>query len=211
MTRHTLTVFIVGLIAMTATAVMAKDNVLERDNIETTYKELTSMISELEGAVTTAEMTLGEVKEMDIKEGRAATDTLFSQLKGEINGVLNGLALNSVLMDNLEGAKANVIVLKRWFERQPPNYPNRDGLIMRLDDTIQGYGELTELITTGRQDTQDALREVLRAQFYQSMARKVETAENSVKVTKRIVDSLQQLSTKIRKLAEQEIPQTIPN
>ena len=55
------------------------------------------------------------------------------------------------------------------------------------------------------------MRELLRAQFYQSMELKVESAELSVEVTKRLVNSLQNLSTKIRQVAEQEIPQTISN
>ena len=189
----------------------AEDNVLERDDIETTYLELNKIIADLEGAITTAENTLGNVKSMVIEDGSAMTDTLFGELKGKVNGMLDGLAPNSVLMDNLEGAKANVIVLKRWFERQPPDYPNRDQLIMRVDETIRSYGELTDLVLAGRQDAQNALRELLRAQFYQSMELKVESAELSVEVTKRLVTSLRGLSTKIRNVAEQEIPNPIPN
>ena len=189
---------------------MGEENVLEREDIETTYSELNKIIVDLEGAISSAESALGDVKSMGVEEGRVATDTLFGHLKAKVNGMLEGLAPNSVLMDNLEGAKANVIVLKRWFERQPPDYPNRDQLIMRVDETIKSYRELTDLILAGRQDAQNALRELLRAQFYQSMESKVESAEISVEVTKRLVASLQDLSTKIRSVAEQEMPQTIP-
>ena len=197
--------------ALAAAAASAEENVLERDDIETTYLELNKIIADLEGGITTAENALGNVKSMAIADGSAVTDTLFGELKGKVNGMLDGLAPNSVLMDNLEGAKANVIVLKRWFERQPADYPNRDQLIMRVDETIASYGELTDLILAGRQDAQDALRELLRAQFYQSMELKVESAELSVDVTKRLVTSLRGLSTKIRDVAEQEIPNPIPN
>ena len=209
--RHILAVLIAGVLAVGAPAALAEDNVLEREDIETTYSELNKIIVDMEGAVTAAESALENVKTMEIEDGLAATDTLFGQLKDKVNGMLEGLAPNSVLMDNLEGAKANVIVLKRWFERQPPDYPNRDQLIMRLDDTITSYQGLTDQILAGRQEAQDALRELLRAQFYQSMELKVESAELSVEVTKRLVTSLQDLSTKIRQLAEQEVPQTIPN
>ena len=208
---RTLSAMLMAGVLMVATAGLADDNVLEREDIETTYSELNKIIADMEGAITTAESALEDVKSMEIEDGRAATDTLFGQLKGKVNGMLEGLAPNSVLMDNLEGAKANVIVLKRWFERQPPDYPNRDHLIMRVDATIQSYEELTEQILTGRQEAQDALRQLLRAQFYQSMELKVESAELSVEATKRLVTSLQDLSTKIRQLAEQEVPGTIPN
>ena len=199
--------------ALTAVAApcLGEENVLERESIETTYAELNTIIADLEGAITTAESTLEDVKSMVLEDGRTTTDALFTELKGKVSGMLDGLAPNSVLMDNLEGAKANVIVLKRWFERQPPGYPNRDQLIMRVEETIKSYGELTDLILTGRQDAQDALRELLRAQFYQSMELKVESAELSVEVTKRLVTSLRGLSTKIRQVAEDEVPSPIPN
>ena len=201
---------LMALILMAASPGMGEENILEREDIETTYSELNKIIVDLEGAISSAESALGNVKSMGVEEGRDATDTLFGHLKAKVNGMLEGLAPNSVLMDNLEGAKANVIVLKRWFERQPPDYPNRDQLIMRVDETIKSYRELTDLILAGRQDAQNALRELLRAQFYQSMESKVESAELSVEVTKRLVASLQDLSTKIRRVAEQEMPQTIP-
>ena len=216
MTRHTLThhitvVLVAGALVTGARTGTGAESVLEREDIETTYSELNKIIADLEGAVATAESALEDVKSMEIEDGNAVTDTLFGELKGKVNGMLDGLAPNSVLMDNLEGAKANVIVLKRWFERQPPDYPNRDQLIMRLDETINRYRELTDLILAGRQEAQDALRELSRAQFYQSMERKVESAEFSVEATKRLVTSLQGLSSKIRQVAEQEIPQAIPN
>ena len=204
-------VLFAGALAAMAPPGLANENALERESIETTYAELNKIIADLEGAITTAESALENVKSMVLEDGRTVTDALFSELKGKVSGMLDGLAPNSVLMDNLEGAKANVIVLKRWFERQPPSYPNRDQLIMRVEETNKSYGELTDLILTGRQDAQDALRELLRAQFYQSMELKVESAELSVEVTKRLVTSLRDLSTKIRQVAEEEVPNPIPN
>lgn len=209
--RNLCVVLFAGVLAVMSPSGLGEENVLERESIETTYAELNKIIADLEGAITTAEGALENVKSMVLEDGRTVTDTLFSELKGKVSGMLDGLAPNSVLMDNLEGAKANVIVLKRWFERQPPSYPNRDQLIMRVEETIKSYGELTDLILTGRQDAQDALRELLRAQFYQSMELKVESAETSVEVTKRLVTSLRDLSTKIRQVAEEEVPNPIPN
>ena len=198
----------IGLLAALAPAIMAEDNVLEREDIRTTQSEFNDILANMQGAITTAESVLENVKAMDIEASRS----LFDNLKGKVNEMLEGLAPNSVLMDNLEGAKARVIVLHRWFERQPSSYPNRDQLIMRLEGTIQSYGELTDQILAGRQQAQNALRELLRAQFYQSMESMVESAEHSVDVIKRLVSSLQALIGKIRQLAEEEMPeQTISN
>lgn len=202
----------IGLLAALAPAIMAEDNVLEREDFKTTQSEFNDILANMQGAITTAESVLENVKIMDIEASRSATNSLFDSLKGKVNEMLEGFAPNSVLMDNLEGAKARVIVLQRWFERQPSSYPNRDPLIMRLEGTIQSYSELTDQILAGRQQAQNALRELLRAQFYQSMESMVESAEHSVDVTKRLVSSLQALSGKIRQLAEEEMPeQTISN
>lgn len=189
----------------------ANDDVLARDDIVTTRAEIDRLVHEMDGAIAAAESSLADVKSMDIEGGRALANALHDDLKSKVTAMLEGLAPNSVLMDNLEGAKANVIVLQRWFERQPPDYPNRDALIMRLDETTKSYGELSELIRSGRQDAQDALRELMRARFYQSMELMVENAEDSVDVMRNLVASLQNLSAKIRQVEEQEVPQAIPN
>lgn len=188
-----------------------RDDVLARDDIDMTHAEIDRIIGEMDGAITAAESALADVRAMDVEDGREVADTLFDDLKNKVTAMLEGLSPNSVLMDNLEGARANVIVLQRWFERQPPDYPRRDELIMRLDETTRSYGELSGLIRAGRQDAQDALRELMRARFYRSMESKVETAEHSVEVTRNLVASLQNLSAKIRQVAEREIPRAIPN
>ncbi|MDE0206071.1 MAG: hypothetical protein OXP66_08585 [Candidatus Tectomicrobia bacterium] len=204
--------FIAGILLVLVPASAAQDNVLEREDIKKTQSEFDSILSDMRHAATTAERVLANVKTMDVESQRTATNSLFDGLKVKVNEMLEGLAPNSVLMDNLEGAKARVIVFKRWFERQPSDYPQRDQLIMRLEATIQSYDELTDQILAGRQQAQNALRELLRAQFYRSMEQMVESAEHSVDVTKRLVVSLQTLSNKVRQLAEEEMPeQTIPN
>ena len=203
---------IAGIMLVLVSATAAEDNVLEREDIRTTQSEFSAILTRMQEAATTAENVLENVKTMDIEAQRTATNSLFDDLKVKVNEMLDGLAPNSVLMDNLEGAKARVIVLKRWFERQPSSYPDRDQLIMRLEGTIQSYGELTDQILAGRQQAQNALRELLRAQFYRSMEQMVVSAEHSVDVTRRLVDSLQALRDKIRQVADQEMPQqTIPN
>ena len=75
---------------------------------------------------------------------------------------------------------------------------------MRTAEVIKGYDESADTILSGRKEAQDALRELIRAQFYAKWSGRVETAEHSVEVTKRLVTSLQALSEKIIKLAELE-------
>ena len=208
----TVFVLVAGFMAMAAPVLVAEDDVLARADINASLPEFMVILQDMQEAASNAESVLGDVKSMDIKAARSATESLFNKLRKKVNEVLEGLAPNSVLMDNLEGAKANAIVLKRWFERQPSDYPDRDHQIMRLEEGIQGYGELTDQIMAGRQEAQDVLRELLRARFIRSMELMVGSVEHSVDVTKRLVSSLQALSAKIRQMAEQELPeQSIAN
>lgn len=184
--------------------VEAQEDVLERADIETSSSDLNKLIQELRGTAVAAEEALGEVKTMKIEDRDRAVNQFFEDMKVKVNETLNRLAPNSILMDNLEGAKANMVVLQRWFERQPTSYPSRDQLIMRTAEVIKGYDESADTILSGRKEAQDALRELIRAQFYVEMERKVKTAEDSVDVTRRLVTSLEALSEKIIKLAEME-------
>lgn len=179
-------------------------SVLDRADIDISYADLNKLIKELSGTATTAEAALADVKNMKIEEAKEAINDFYEDMKVKVNQALERLAPNSVLMDNLEGAKSKMIVLQRWFERQPPDYPNRDQLVMRVAGVVEGYEESTGVILSGRKDAQDALRQLMRAQFYQGMEAKVETAEFSVEATRRLVSSLQALSDKIGKLAAQE-------
>ena len=182
----------------------AQEDVLERADIKTSSSDLSKLITDLVGTAATAEEVLRTVKEMEIEEQDKTVNQFFEDMKTKVNETLNRLSPNSVLMDNLEGAKANMVVLQRWFERQPPSYPNRDQLIMRTAEVIKGYDESAGTILSGRKEAQDALRELIRAQFYAQMERKVKTAEDSVDVTRRLVTSLEAVSEKLIELAELE-------
>ena len=101
----------------------AQDDVLERADIETSSSDLSKLINDLRGTAGAAESALAEVKSMKIEDRDKAVNKFFEDMKVKVNETLNRLAPNSVLMDNLEGAKANMIVLQRWFERQPSQLP----------------------------------------------------------------------------------------
>ncbi len=193
-----------------AIAADADDNPLDRADITASYTEIDGMISDMQGALASAESALSDVKTMSVEDTNRTLNEFFQQMKDKVNLMLERLGPNSVLMDNLEGAKANVIVFKRWFERQPADFPNRDPQIMRLEQTLKDYDELADQIVKGRRDSQSALSLLARAQFIRIMEQKVASIERSVEMTRRVLDSLQSLGAGIRKVAEQEVPSSIP-
>ena len=202
----------VAVAVSVASSVAAEEGVdaLERANIEASYSEINGMITDMQGALASAETALGDVKTMKVEDGKRSVNEFFKQMKGRVNVMLERLGPNSILMDNLEGAKANVIVFSRWYERQPADFPNRDKHIMRLEQTLEDYDNLADQIVDGRQDAHKALRDISRWEFLESLELKVQMVERSVTYTKDVLASLQRLGAGIRELGEQEVPEAIP-
>ena len=185
-------------------------DVLDRADIGAGYSEIDGMIAELQGALASAEATLNDVRTQNPEDSKEMVDEFFKRMKDKVDVMLERLGPNSVLMDNLEGAKSNVIVFKRWFERQPSDYPNRDQQIVRLEQYLKDYDDLADQIVEGRRQAREALTMLSRAKFHGSVEQMVDSVERSVEMTKRVLDSLQGLGVGIRKVAEQKAPSSIP-
>ena len=205
----------VALFSAISSSIAAEgEDALARSDIKTSYSEIYEIINDMQGAVTTAESALDDVKNMSMDDGNARVAEYFKQMKDKVNGMLERLGPNSVLMDNLEGAKANVIVGKRWLERQPADFPNRDQQIVQMEQTLADYDDIADDISAGRLEAQQQLANLSRARFYASVQQMVDAIVESVETTKRVVVSLRGLSTAMREVAEQELPQpqeTIPD
>ena len=203
-------IFSVPILATTSLGVVPPSSgqagALDEGDMNVAYEELGNHIGSLEGAIADAEHALAVIKKMPLDAQGAEANVLFSELEVRLNSTLDGLGPNSVLKDNLEGATSKVTVLKRWFERQPASYPNRDQQIARLHDTVTEYHELSKLIEERRSDTQEAWKDLARAMFVASMELKVQVAENSVGFLGALVEKLGDLSTQIRIVADKETP-----
>ena len=183
----------------------AQDSVLDRNDINVAHTELARLIADVEGSIASAASALNDVRNQPPEgERREKVEPYFLDLEAKFKGMLNGLGPNSVLIDNLEGAKTRVIVLIKWFERQPATYPNRDRQISRLEETVNEYGALYDMIEERRADAQDAWRQLARLSFERQMARYVTEAELSVEFTKGVVEKLEILSEQIGDMAHRE-------
>ena len=203
---------LVVLVFATATAIAAEQgaDVLDRADIRAGYSDIDGLIAGLQGALASAETTLNDVKTMKREDSERMLNEYFKQMKGKVDLMLERLGPNSVLMDNLEGAKSNVIVFKRWLERQPSDYPDRDQLIVRLEQNLKDYDDMADRIVEGRRQAREALTMLARAEFHTSIRLMVDSVELSVKMTKRVLVSLQALGVGILKAAEQTAPSSIP-
>ena len=205
----------VALFSATTTSIAAEGvDALARSDIAASYSEVYQIINDMQGAVATAESALDDVKTMTVQDGKARVGEYFQQMKDKVNGMLEHLGPNSVLMDNLEGAKANVIVIKRWLERQPADFPNRDKQIVDLEQTLTDYDGLADQIAEGRLEAQQQLADLSRARFYASVEQMVKDIVKSVETTKRVVVSLEGLSAAMKKIEKKIGPPpegTIPD
>ncbi|MDX1654964.1 MAG: hypothetical protein R3310_07090 [Candidatus Competibacteraceae bacterium] len=119
--------------------------------------------AQLQGRIRTAMEKLEEVARVTTEDQKALqVDTLFITLRNEITTVLDQLDSNSAYADALNRAREGTIVLKRWYERQPESYPNRDASIQQLERAVQEYGVLDERLEESRNLAQEKLTTVVR-------------------------------------------------
>lgn len=203
----------IAMMFMSGTSVVIatdEDNPLDRANIEVSYTEVHEVLSDLADNITSAESTLNEVAEMSVEDSIRTAIDVFEKLKERLNQTLERLGPNSVMMDNLEGAKTKVIVLQSWYERQPADYPKRDTQIMRLGEALTDYDQLATQIHKLREDAQSELSRIAYDQFVIEQEGKVAVVDLSVSETQAVVASLESVLSTMRKLKEQSVPSSIP-
>ena len=119
--------------------------------------------AQLEGRIRTAMEKLEEVARLTTQdEKEVQVDALFITLRQEIYAVLDQLDSNSDFADALNRAREGTIVLKSWYERQPPDYPNRDANIAQLEQAIKEYGGVDERLEESRNLALEKLSTVIR-------------------------------------------------
>ena len=119
--------------------------------LENEMSNIRSSNAQLGARIRTAMEKLEEVARLTSEdEKEVQVDNLFFTLRDEVYAVLNQLDLNSDFADALNRAKEGTIVLKSWYERQPPDYPNREQSIAQLERAIQEYDIVDDRLNQSR-------------------------------------------------------------
>ena len=180
-------------------------NPLVAGDIKESYAEIDKILLEMEGAHVNAVAALDKIKNLpNPDEANTAADAFFTDMRERIIQMQDRLGPNSALMDSLEGAKTQVIVYKRWLERQPADFRNRDQHIATLGETLQQYDLLAEQIADGRKDTGNSLRELAIAANDWRLNQTMNAIEYSVEIVKKFVTMAETLSTSIRDVASRQ-------
>lgn len=127
-------------------------------------------------------------------EKEVQVDTLFFTLRDEIYGVLDKLDLNSDFADALNRAKEGTIVLKGWYQRQPPNYPNREQSIAELERAIQEYDIVDERLNQSRTLAQEKLSNIMRQHRVIMQEMKIGKVLEAIAAARLVVEGLNDIT-----------------
>lgn len=127
-------------------------------------------------------------------EKEVQVDTLFFTLRDEIYGVLDKLDLNSDFADALNRAKEGTIVLKSWYQRQPPNYPNREQSIAELERAIQEYDIVDERLNQSRTLAQEKLSNIMRQHRVIMQEMKIGKVLEAIAAARLVVEGLNDIT-----------------
>lgn len=161
----------------------------EMSNIRTTNAQLGARIrTAMEKLEEVARLTSEDEKEVQV-------DSLFFTLRDEVYSVLDQLDLNSDFADALNRAKEGTIVLRSWYERQPPDYPNRQQSIEQLERAIQEYGVVDERLNASRTLAQEKLSTIMRQHRVILQEMKIGKVLEAIAAARSVVEGLNDITT----------------
>ncbi len=148
--------------------------------------------------ITTAMEKLEEVARLTTEdEKQTQVDVLFITLREEIFSVLDQLGSNSDFSDALNRAKEGTIVLKKWYERQPPDYPSRDANISQLEQAIKEYDVVDVRLEESRNLAQEKLSTVIRQHRIIIQQMKIGKVLEAIASAQAVVESLNDITKAI--------------
>ncbi|QGU32362.1 hypothetical protein [Thermochromatium tepidum] len=177
--------------------------------LEAEMSNIRASSAQLGARIQTAMEKLEEVARLTSEqEKEAQVDSLFFTLRDEVYGVLNKLDLNSDFADALNRAKEGTIVLKSWYERQPPDYPNREQSIAQLERAIQEYDIVEERLNQSRALAQEKLSTIMRQHRVILQEMKIGKVLEAIAAARSVVEGLNDI-TRAMAVVEQKTQQSL--
>lgn len=177
--------------------------------LEAEMANIRASSAQLNARIQTAMEKLEEVARLTSEQDKQTqVDQLFFTLRDEVYSVLNKLDLNSDFADALNRAKEGTIVLKSWYERQPPDYPNREQSIAQLERAIQEYGIIEERLNQSRALAQEKLSALMRQHRVILQEMKIGKVLDALAAARSVVEGLNDI-TQAMAVVEQKTQQTL--
>lgn len=182
--------------------------------LETEMANIRASSAQLGARIQTAMEKLEEVARLTSEqEKEVQVDNLFFTLRDEVYGVLNKLDLNSDFADALNRAKEGTIVLKSWYERQPPDYPNREQSITQLERAIQEYDIVDERLNQSRTLAQEKLSTIMRQHRVILQEMKIGKVIEAISAARSVVEGLSDITqamTVVEQKTQQSLQTSVP-
>ncbi|QIK37075.1 hypothetical protein GWK36_02600 [Caldichromatium japonicum] len=177
--------------------------------LESEMANIRASSAQLNARIQTAMEQLEEVARLTSEQDKQTqVDQLFFTLRDEVYSVLNKLDLNSDFADALNRAKEGTTVLKSWYERQPPDYPNREQSIAQLERAIQEYELIEERLNQSRALAQEKLSALMRQHRVILQEMKIGKVLDALAAARSVVEGLNAI-TQAMAVVEQKTQQTL--
>jgi hypothetical protein len=182
--------------------------------LETEMSNIRASNAQLGARIQTAMEKLEEVARLTSEdEKEVQVDTLFFTLRDEVYGVLDKLDLNSDFADALNRAKEGTIVLRSWYQRQPPDYPNREQSIAQLDRAIQEYDVVDERLNQSRTLAQEKLSTIMRQHRVIMQEMKIGKVLEAIAAARSVVEGLNDITqamTVVEQKTQESLQASVP-
>lgn len=196
------------VVALGAGDVAAQAQRLSPELLGEAQSKIADMSKNIKARVSSTTSALEQVKSgASSAEIEAQVNQLFDAIDADVRGVLNEVSLNSPLMDALDAARSETIVLKRWFERRDESYPNRDRSIGRLDSALSQYDEQSDLILSTERASLFTLMRLGEKRGVLIQEAKIGAIELSIQSLSNLAKELGEMEQMLSVLATAEIAQ----
>ncbi len=177
--------------------------------LESEMSNIRASNAQLGGRIKTAREKLEEVAKLTSEdEKEVQVDKLFLTLRDEVYGVLDQLDSNGKFSDALNQAKEGTIVLKSWYERQPPDYPNRDQSIAQLDGAVREYDVVDKRLAESRNLAMEKLSTLIRQHRVIVQQMKIGKVLEAIAAARAVVDGLNDI-TKAMSVVEEKTDKSL--
>ena len=104
-------------------------------------------------------------------------------------------------------------MLKSWYERQPPDYPNREQSITQLERAIQEYDIVDERLNQSRTLAQEKLSTIMRQHRVILQEMKIGKVIEAISAARSVVEGLSDITqamTVVEQKTQQSLQTSVP-
>ena len=183
----------VSLTCLLATTAVAQDAFARQDQLQELGSDLSDISQRVQASL---DQTLNSMQSLENTDQDDQTNQAFAILdtiEAETREVIEKISITSPFMSALDDARANVLVLLRKNERDPPS-PSRDARIAALTNALASIDEQSAQIISAEGTLNSLLAEhaILRAELVRNG--EVDKVQTFVEDLSRLTDGLEQMA-----------------